>query len=74
MDFPMAVQMPAGMTCQGTVGDATNVCVARIQNGAAAGPFGGSVIFTQSPAAKKRAIEHNLAKKRFARSLEQQHK
>ncbi|KAH8893196.1 hypothetical protein GQ53DRAFT_763537 [Thozetella sp. PMI_491] len=72
MDFPVAVQMPAGMTCQGSVGGVSNVCVARLQNSAAAGPFGGSVLFTQSAAAKKRAIEYNLAKKRFARSLESQ--
>lgn len=69
MDFPVAVQMPAGMTCQGSVGGAEGVCVARLQNSALAGPFGGSVAFTQSPAAKKRAIEYNLARKRFARGL-----
>lgn len=72
MDFPVAVQMPAGMTCSGSVGGATNACVARLQNAALAGPFGGSVVFTQSTAAKKRAIEYNLAKKRFARSLSQE--
>ena len=42
MDFPVAVQMPAGMTCQGTVGGVNNVCVARLANSALAGPFGGS--------------------------------
>jgi hypothetical protein len=67
--FPVEVQMPAGMTCTGTAGGASNVCVARLQNSALAGPFGGSVAFTQSPAAKKRAIEYNLAKRRFARAL-----
>lgn len=69
MDFPIAVQMPAGMTCSGSVGGANNVCIARMQNSALAGPFGGSVAFTQSAAAKKRAIEYNLAKRRFARAL-----
>lgn len=69
MDFPVAIQMPAGMTCSGSVGGASGVCVAKLQNSAAAGPFGGSVAFTQSPAAKKRAIEYNLSKRRFARSL-----
>lgn len=67
--FPVEVQMPAGMTCSGTAGGASNVCVARLQNAALAGPFGGSVAFTQSPAAKKRAIEYNLSKRRFARAL-----
>jgi hypothetical protein len=69
MDFPVAIQMPAGMTCSGSVGGATNACVAKLQNSALAGPFGGSVAFTQSPGAKKRAIEYNLSKRRFARSL-----
>jgi hypothetical protein len=69
MDFPIAIQMPQGMTCSGSSGGASNVCVARLQNSALAGPFGGSVAFTQSNAAKKRAIEYNLAKRRFARSL-----
>lgn len=69
MDFPVAVQMPAGMTCSGSVGGASNVCIVRMQNSALAGPFGGSAAFTQSPTAKKRAIEYNLAKKRFARGL-----
>lgn len=69
MDFPIAIQMPAGMTCSGSVGGANNVCIARMANSALAGPFGGSVAFTQSAAAKKRAIEYNLAKRRFARAL-----
>jgi hypothetical protein len=56
-DFPVKVQMPAGMTCQATVGGASNVCIVRLQNSALAGPFGGSAAFTQSTAAKKRAVE-----------------
>ncbi|KAL1618530.1 hypothetical protein SLS54_007258 [Diplodia seriata] len=66
-DFPVKVQMPAGMTCSGQAGGAKNVCVARIRNNTPAGPFGGSVAFTQSAAAKKRAIEYNLRKRHFAR-------
>ncbi|TVY75747.1 hypothetical protein LSUE1_G007620 [Lachnellula suecica] len=69
MDFPVAIQMPAGMTCSGTSGGASNVCVAKMQNAALAGPFGGSVAFTQSAAAKKRSIEYNLSKRRFARAI-----
>jgi len=57
-DFPLTVQMPAGMTCEGTVAGVDNVCVVRVRNGAAAGPFGGSAAFTQSPAARKRALEY----------------
>lgn len=68
-DFPIKIQMPAGMTCTGSAGGASNVCVAKVQNSAAAGPFGGSVAFTQSAAAQKRAVEYNLRKMRFARGL-----
>jgi hypothetical protein len=68
-DFPVKVQMPAGMTCSGTAGGATNVCVVRLQNAALAGPFGGSAAFTQSAAAKKRAVEYNLRKRHFARGI-----
>jgi hypothetical protein len=69
MDFPLTVQMPAGMTCSGSVGGAQNVCVGQVQNTAAAGPFGGSFAFTQSGAARKRAVEYNLSKRRFARAV-----
>jgi len=69
MDFPVKVQMPAGMTCSGTAGGATNVCVVRMQNAALAGPFGGSAAFTQSTAAKKLAVEYNLRKRHFARGI-----
>ncbi|KAF2262825.1 hypothetical protein CC78DRAFT_467198 [Lojkania enalia] len=69
MDFPVKVQMPQGMTCQGSVGGAENVCIVRMQNSALAGPFGGSAAFTQSTAAKKRAVEYNLRKRHMARGV-----
>ncbi|KAJ5054250.1 uncharacterized protein L3040_000529 [Drepanopeziza brunnea f. sp. 'multigermtubi'] len=72
MDFPVVMAMPAGMTCSGSVGGATNVCIAKLMNAAVTGPFGGSCAFTQSTAAKKRAIEHNLSKRRFARAIAKQ--
>ncbi|KAK1755406.1 hypothetical protein QBC47DRAFT_188894 [Echria macrotheca] len=62
-DFPLTVKMPAGMTCEGTVAGVSNVCVVRVRNGAAAGPFGGSAAFTQSSAARKRAIEYRLKRR-----------
>lgn len=62
-DFEMTVQMPAGMTCDATVAGTPNVCVMRVRNGAAAGPFGGSVAFTQSTASRKRAIAYRLKKR-----------
>lgn len=72
-DFPITVQMPAGMTCSGSVGGASNVCIVKVQNSALAGPFGGSAAFTQSAAAKKRAIEYNLRKRHFARAMAAEH-
>jgi hypothetical protein len=62
-EFPMKVQMPAGMTCDATVAGVNNVCVMRVRNSAAAGPFGGSVAFTQSTAARKRAVAYRLKKR-----------
>ncbi|KAI0118739.1 cell surface protein [Nemania sp. FL0031] len=62
-DFPVTVQMPAGMTCDASVGGADNVCIVRVRNNALAGPFGGSAAFTQSPAARKRAIAYRLKKR-----------
>jgi hypothetical protein len=61
---PISVQMPAGMVCEGSAGGADNVCVVRINNNTPAGPFGGSAAFTQSPAARKRAIEVRRKMKR----------
>jgi hypothetical protein len=68
-DFPVKVQMPAGMTCSGSVGGASNVCIVRLQNSALAGPFGGSAAFTMSAGAKKRAVEYNLRKRHMARGI-----
>ncbi|KAK2605792.1 hypothetical protein QQS21_003745 [Conoideocrella luteorostrata] len=62
-DFPVVVKMPAGMTCDGKVGGAENVCVVRLRNSAAAGPFGGSAAFTQTKTARKRAVAYNLKKR-----------
>lgn len=67
MDFPVKMQMPAGMTCSGTVAGASNVCVAKMSNGPPQF-FGGSIAFTQSPAAKKRAIEYNMKMRRNAKA------
>ncbi|KAK5661236.1 hypothetical protein OQA88_11129 [Cercophora sp. LCS_1] len=62
-DFPLTVQMPAGMVCEGTVAGVNNVCVVRVRNGAAAGPFGGSAAFTQSAPARKRAVEIGMKRR-----------
>lgn len=62
-DFPVEVKMPSGMTCDGTVSGVDNVCIVRVRNNAAAGPFGGSAAFTQSPEARKRAIAFRIKKR-----------
>ena len=67
MDFPVKMQMPAGMTRFGTVGGASNVCVAKMSNGPPEF-FGRSVAFTESPAAKKGAIEYNMKMRRNAKT------
>ena len=40
-DFPLVAQMPAGVTCTGTVAGQNNLCMVKCQN--PAGPFGGVV-------------------------------
>jgi len=45
-DFPVSIKIPAGITCTGTAPGVTgNVCLAKIANANAAGPFGGVVPF-----------------------------
>jgi len=65
-DFAISAKIPAGTVCSGTVAGVSGVCVMRLSNGALAGPFGGSVAFVQSAAAKKRAVEFNEIAKRAA--------
>ncbi|KAI1633112.1 hypothetical protein F4809DRAFT_41792 [Biscogniauxia mediterranea] len=73
-DFPVTVQMPAGMTCDATVAGVDNVCVVRVRNGAAAGPFGGSAAFTMSATAQKRALAYRMKmKKRGEQQAAKQH-
>jgi len=42
-DYPIAVKIPAGTTCSGTVGGQSNVCLVKLANPSGAGPFGGVV-------------------------------
>ncbi|CAK7225552.1 hypothetical protein SBRCBS47491_005927 [Sporothrix bragantina] len=44
-DFPVAVSVPAGTTCTGSMNGMNNVCLAKIANSNPAGPFGGVVAF-----------------------------
>ncbi|KAK8100364.1 cell surface protein [Apiospora kogelbergensis] len=62
-DFNVKVAMPQGMTCEASVGGANNVCVVRVRNNTPAGPFGGSAAFTQTTAARKRAIAYRIKKR-----------
>lgn len=67
-NYAVKVQMPAGMTCDATVGSASEVCIVRVRNVTPAGPFGGSAAFTQTAAARKRAIAYRK-KMRKARAF-----
>ncbi|KAH8805741.1 hypothetical protein F5884DRAFT_679547 [Xylogone sp. PMI_703] len=49
-DFPIAIQVPAGTTCTGTVAGQSNVCLMKIANPSAAGPFGGVIAFQMADA------------------------
>ncbi|KAG5925040.1 hypothetical protein E4U42_004491 [Claviceps africana] len=62
-EYPMQVQMPEGMTCDGEVAGVKNVCIVRVRNQAIAGPFGGGAAFTQSKESRKRAIAWRLKKR-----------
>jgi len=42
-DYPFTATMPAGMSCTGTVGGQSGVCLVKIANPSGAGPFGGVV-------------------------------
>ncbi|CAN8095884.1 unnamed protein product [Discula destructiva] len=40
-DYDFSVAIPAGTTCTGTIGDQSNLCLVKISNNNANGPFGG---------------------------------
>ncbi|RDW88467.1 hypothetical protein BP6252_00499 [Coleophoma cylindrospora] len=42
-DYPIAIAVPAGTTCSGSVGGQSNVCLVKIVNPSGAGPFGGVI-------------------------------
>ncbi|KAJ4396722.1 hypothetical protein N0V93_000943 [Gnomoniopsis smithogilvyi] len=50
-DFNVAFSVPAGTTCTGTVAGQSNVCLVKIANENAAGPFGGVVAIQMAGAA-----------------------
>ena len=50
-DLPLTAEIPAGMTCTGTVAGQSNVCMVRCENPARAGPFGGCVPVQMAAAA-----------------------
>ncbi|KID92386.1 CAS1 appressorium specific protein [Metarhizium guizhouense ARSEF 977] len=44
-DHPLKVAIPAGTTCQGSMGGMSNVCLLKVANPSGAGPFGGVIAF-----------------------------
>lgn len=49
-DYPIKIQMPAGMSCTGTVAGQSGVCMVKIANPSGAGPFGGVCAFQMAGA------------------------
>ncbi|KAF3932972.1 hypothetical protein ABW20_dc0103442 [Dactylellina cionopaga] len=45
--WPIVVQIPADINCQGTIGGQSKICVVRCENNAQNGPFGGCIPFQQ---------------------------
>ncbi|KAF3925779.1 hypothetical protein ABW20_dc0101339 [Dactylellina cionopaga] len=45
----MVIKMPANLQCTGSYGGMERICIARCQNEAANGPFGGCIAFQQTP-------------------------
>ncbi|KAG8416393.1 hypothetical protein J3458_006983 [Metarhizium acridum] len=58
-DFDLKVNIPAGTTCQGTVGDQQNVCLLKVANPSRAGPFGGVLAFQMVGAAAGNSTNPN---------------
>lgn len=53
-DFALSVAMPAGTSCNGTVNGISNLCLVKLSNNNANGPFGG-VTFVQMTGAGNKA-------------------
>ena len=49
-DYPIAIAMPSGMSCSGTVAGQSNVCLVKIANPSGAGPFGGVIAMQMASA------------------------
>ncbi|PQE07368.1 putative gEgh 16 protein [Rutstroemia sp. NJR-2017a WRK4] len=60
-DYPIAIQMPAGMSCTGTVAGQQNVCLVKIANPSGAGPFGGVVAMQMAGAGSASASNSTAA-------------
>ncbi|KAF2630484.1 cell surface protein [Macroventuria anomochaeta] len=64
-DYPIAVQVPAGTTCSGTVAGQQNVCFMKIANSNKAGPFGGVIAFQMSDGSSSDSSSGSAVAKRF---------
>lgn len=60
-DYPFAATIPAGTTCTGTVGGQSNVCLVKIVNPSAAGPFGGVIAIQMAGAGGSAAAANSTA-------------
>ncbi|KAF7908735.1 uncharacterized protein EAF01_004490 [Botrytis porri] len=66
-DYPFSVDIPAGLTCTGTVAGQSNVCMIKVVNPSNAGPFGGCVAVQQSTGSNATAsARRNLKPMKFS--------
>lgn len=55
-DYPFAVEIPAGTSCTGTINDQTGLCLVKLSNNNAAGPFGGVFAVQMASGSTRRAV------------------
>jgi len=52
-DYPFAVEIPSGTSCTGTLNGQSNVCLVKISNNNANGPFGGVIAVQMSSSSSR---------------------
>jgi len=62
----MAFQMPTGTTCTGSMAGQENVCLVKIANANAAGPFGGVIAVQMAGAASSNTTTAAASTKKAA--------
>lgn len=55
-DYNFSIKIPAGMTCNGTIGDQTDLCLVKMSNNNKNGPFGGVMVVQMAGTATNRRV------------------